>query len=82
MDNGQILGDALAFGVGITLNGERVDPRDFYLDPIGDAARKIGAVRSEGVVPGLWTVPGYPELTTNQMMTLAEALSPSPADPR
>lgn len=33
------------------------------------AAEKLGASNSD--IPGLWTVPGHPELTTNQLLNLA-----------
>lgn len=41
------------------------------LDPIADAAASIGAAPAPGPIPGLWNVPGHPELTTGQMLMLA-----------
>lgn len=47
--------------------------------PIADASRaaaaKLGAVQSD--MPGLWNAPGYPELTTWQMIEVAKL---GPAD--
>jgi hypothetical protein len=42
---------------------------------IMDAARRVGAVPTD--IPGLWHVPGYPELTTMQMLQVAETKEPS-----
>jgi hypothetical protein len=36
---------------------------------IENAARRIGAAPAD--LPGLWTAPGYPELTTAQMLDAA-----------
>lgn len=32
--------------------------------------QELGATPAEGPIPGLWNVPGYPELTTNQLLDL------------
>lgn len=40
--------------------------------PITEAAERIGARPSD--IPGLWTAPGYPELTTGQLMSVAGRL--------
>lgn len=37
--------------------------------PIEQAAEKLGAVPAD--IPGLWCVPGYPELTTGQLLDAA-----------
>lgn len=37
---------------------------------VESVAKRLGATRAEGVVPGLWNLPGYPELTTGQLMSL------------
>lgn len=42
-----------------------------------DARQRLGAQPSDGTMPGLWNVPGYPELTTNQLLNLARARHPS-----
>lgn len=34
-----------------------------------EAARILGAVEAD--IPGLWNVPGYPELTTNQLIEVS-----------
>ena len=36
---------------------------------IQDAVDKLGATRAD--IPGLWNVPGYAELTTNQLLQIA-----------
>lgn len=61
--------DARVFGTGIMRDGVHVPIGEFFIDPIGDAAKKLGATRAD--VPGLWNVPGHPELTTNQLLALA-----------
>lgn len=35
------------------------------------AANILGAVPADGPIPGLWNVPGYPELTTGQLLQIA-----------
>ena len=42
-------------------------------DHIAECARKLGATPAD--MPGLWNVPGYPELTTAQMLSAATQLS-------
>lgn len=37
-----------------------------------DAARRLNAVPAD--IPGLWTAPGYPELTTSQLLQIAAGL--------
>ncbi len=39
------------------------------MSDIERAARKIGATPAD--IPGLWNAPGYPELTTNQLLNVA-----------
>jgi hypothetical protein len=47
---------------------------------INEAATILGATPAD--VAGLWNAPGYPELTTAQMMYIAtEKKSPSSTDP-
>lgn len=36
------------------------------------AAQRIGATRAD--IPGLWNAPGYPELTTGQLLDIASRL--------
>lgn len=53
------------------------DPRcalivDESSDPVQQAAAKLGA--SKASIPGLWNAPGYPELTTGQMLDIASRL--------
>ncbi len=67
--------DLMSFGVAISKGGQRVDPQDFYIDPVGDAAKALGATRAD--IPGLWNAPGYPELTTGQLLDIAAALTPA-----
>lgn len=35
------------------------------------AAKQLGAVQSD--IPGLWNAPGYPELTTAQLLGIASS---------
>lgn len=47
---------------------------------IAEAARRIGAVPADRV-PGLWNIPGHPELTTNQMLQVASAINAGVSGP-
>lgn len=38
---------------------------------VREAARILGAAPSGGIIPGLWDVPEYPELTTGQLIGVA-----------
>lgn len=35
------------------------------------ASEILGAHPAPGIIPGLWNAPGYPELTTAQMVNIA-----------
>ena len=50
------------------LQGNRADRRRSMLEA---AIEITGATPAEGVIPGLWNVPGYPELTTGQLLQIA-----------
>lgn len=41
---------------------------------IEQAAATIGAIRAD--IPGLWHAPGYPELTTGQLLDAAKRCNP------
>lgn len=40
------------------------------MDAVIEAAKSLGAMPAD--IPGLWLVPGYPELTTGQMLQVAK----------
>lgn len=61
--------DLTTHGVAAERGGERIDPKDFFLDPVRDAAERLGATPAD--IPGLWNAPGYPELTTGQLLSIA-----------
>ena len=44
------------------------------LNAIMQAALRIGATPAD--IPGLWNAPGYPELTTGQLLDIASKLPP------
>jgi len=43
--------------------------REIKMNPIVEAARKLNATPAN--IPGLWNAPGYPELTTGQLLSAA-----------
>jgi hypothetical protein len=43
--------------------------RELRRSVVEEAARKLKANRSD--IPGLWIAPGYPELTTRQLVSIA-----------
>lgn len=43
--------------------------REVMMNSIVEAARKLNATPSD--IPGLWNAPGYPELTTGQLLSVA-----------
>lgn len=57
----------------LTLTMERPRPSlEIALGRLRDAGIEIAP--AEGTIPGLYVAPGYPELTTNQVLTLAASV--------
>lgn len=46
------------------------------------AVLALGATRAEGVIGGLWNVPGHPELTTGQLLQVYHEKFGGSIDPR
>jgi hypothetical protein len=42
---------------------------NLYRSVTEEAAKRLGAVPAD--IPGLWFAPGYPELTTGQLVSIA-----------
>jgi hypothetical protein len=63
--------DMLLLGIGVEVGDRHVKHAHFYASHVELAARKLSATPSD--MPGLWHAPGYPELTTGQLLSIANA---------
>ena len=51
------------------------DKQRAYADAVREAAKKMHAVPDQ-LIPEIWSVPGYPELTTGQLLAIAYRPAP------